>query len=321
MNIQGWEFDPALLPHWDNHTAFPHCEDHLFASPNGDAAALIYSVLEVGMLNYRGFCAIYHRKTEPILRLAIRYVNFWPFAHFSKDGNYVFLKAFYRGGVRFLLVLDIKREAYAVVPFSPPNISYTVTEEENGVFTLAFPEEQLRGNPALAEFNATRVDINGLKWRSWSALAEGGDLNLQERGWKFFFTSKEKIWRESLKQLELGALSSQQFVDLNRCKALYWIYPLRVDKYGHTQVMALANTDFDGQYIPVFSSYEAYVDYLACRGEAHLAVQIRRIRLKDLFAFLDSGYPQRDYGLVIDPHGEFIAIPPGMRITPKSLRY
>ena len=321
MNIQGWELDPSLLPHWDNHFAFPHCEDHLFESPDGEAAALIYSVLEVDMLNYRGFCAIYTRKTDPLLCLAIRFVNFWPYAHFSKDGNLIFLKVFYRGGVRFLLVLDRQRKAYAVVQFSPPNLSYTITEEGNGIFILTFPEEQLRSNPRLANFNAACVDISGLKWKSWEALAEGGELNLQERGLKFIFASKEKIWRESLKQLSLGALSDQQFVDLNRSKVLYWINPLRVDKYGHTQVMALANTDFDGRYVPVFSSYEAYVDYLESRGESHLVVQIRRIRLKNLFAFLDSGYPQRDYGLVIDPHGDFIAISPYLRVTPKSLRY
>lgn len=321
MNVQGWEFDPALLPHWDNRSVFPHCEDHLFESPDGEAAVLIYSVLEVRMMDCRGFCAVYRHKDEPALCLAIRFVNFWPFAHFSQDGNLVFLKASYRGGVRFLLALDTKREAYAVVPFSPPNISYTVVEEGGGIFTLVFPEEQLRGDPRLAELNATRVDVSRLKWRSWAALSEGGELNLQERGLKFFFASKERIWRESLRQLNLGALSGQQFLDLNRHKSLYWIYPLRVDKHGHTQVMALANTAFDGRYIPLFSSREAYVDYLACRGEAHLAGQIRRLRLREALAFLDAGYPQRDYGLVIDPHEDYILIPPGMRITPKSLRY
>ena len=321
MNIQGWELDPSLLPHWDNHSAFPHCEDHLFESPDGEAAALIYSVLEVGMLNYRGFCGIYTRKTEPLLCLAIRFVNFWPYAHFSKDGNLIFLKAFYRGGVRFLLVLDRQRKAYAVVQFSPPNLSYTITEEGNGIFILTFPEEQLRSNPRLANFNATCVDISGLKWKSWDVLAEGGELNLQERGLKFFYASKEKIWRESLKQLSLGAMSDQQFVDLNRSKALYWINPLRVDKYGHTYVAALANNDFDGQYIPVFTSRKACADYLTCRGEARFVESIRKTKLKDVFAFLDSGYPQRDYGLVIDPHGDFIAISPYLRVTPKSLRY
>ena len=70
--------------------------------------------------------------------------------------------------------------------------------------------------------------------------------------------------------------------------------------------------------MPVFSTLEACVDYLECRGEKQT---IYRKRVKDIMKFLDSGYPMRNYGVVIDPHLKFVAIPHTVRVTPKSLRY
>ena len=92
INIQGWVLRPEVLPYWDNHNAFPNCEDHLYESPDGGAAVLIYSVIEVGMMNYPGFGAVFCNKTELALLLAIRSVNFAPFAQYSRDGSLVFLK-------------------------------------------------------------------------------------------------------------------------------------------------------------------------------------------------------------------------------------
>ena len=321
MNIQGWELHPETLPHWDNRDIFPSCEDHLFESPDGDTATLIYSVIEARMLDYRGFCAVYRDKQSPKLLLSIRYVNFVPFAHYSKDGNVIFLKASYRGGKRFLLVLDLKKEAYAVIHFSPPCLGYGIREGDNRVFTVCFTDDQLRADERLAELDGTKIDSRELKWRKWTALAEGEDLNLQGRGLKCLFESKEKIWRESLKQVRLGCISAQEFVDVNRNKVLYWCSPFRMDAYGHVRIFALENPDMDGRYLPVFSSREACIDYLECRGEGKLSQGIRRSRLKDVMKFLDSGPTTRDCGVVVDPHEAFVAIPPGVRVTPNSLRY
>ena len=321
MNIQGWELQPEALPHWDSHDAFPSCEDHVYESSDGSVATLIYSVIEARMMDYWGFCAVYRDKQAPKLLLSIRFVNFVPFVHYSHDGNLVFLKASYRGGKRFLLVLNLEKQAYAVVHFSPPKLAYEIEEGDNGIFRACFPEVQLRGDQRLSALDRTEIDSRALKWRKWTPLSEGGDLNLQERGLKNLFESKEKIWRESLEQVRLGCISAREFVDRNRDKIVYWYSPFRRDAYGHVKVFAMENTDMDGRYLPVFSSREACVDFLECRGEAHLVGPIRRTRLKQVMRFLDSGYPTRDFGVVVDPHADFVAIPPGVRVTPKSLRY
>lgn len=321
MNIQSWELQPETLPYWDNHTAYPYCEDYLYESPDGNTAILIYSVIEARMSDYLGFCAIYRDQQTPELLLPIRSVNFTPFAQYSRDGNLVFLKACYRGGKRFLLVLDLQKKAYAVVHFAPPDLGYGIIEEPDGIFAVCFTEEQIHADGRLAELNRRAIDWRELKWRKWTPLAEGGELNLQERGLKYWFESKEKIWQESLKLVSLGCMSAQEFVDRNRDKVLYWYSPFRGDAYGHVKVFALENTDMDGRYLPVFSSREACVDYLECRGEAHLVGQIRRTRLHNVMKFLDASPFTHDYGVVVDPHETFVVIPPGVRVTPKSLRY
>lgn len=321
MNVQGWEIHPQKLPYWDNHRVFPYCEDHLYESPDGGSAVLIYSVIEVGMMNYQGFCAVYQNRTAPVLRLAIRCVNFAPFAQYSHDGALVFLKASYRRGKRFLLVLDLKKETYAVVHFSPSNMSYGIKEGDDGLFSVQYPDGQLRSDGCPTKLNGYGIDPRALTWRRWTPLAEGGELNLQERGLKYFFASKERIWRETLEQVSLGCISAQEFVDRNRNKALYWYSPFRADAYGHVKIMAMENTELPGRYLPVFSSRAACVDYLECRGETHTVEQIRKTSLKNVMRFLDANPMTRDYGVVVDPHEAFVAIPPGVRVTPGSLRY
>lgn len=321
MYIDGWELHAETLPYWENHQTFPYCEDHLFESPKGDTACLIYSVIEARMMDYWGFCAVYSGKQNPELRLSIRYVNFSPFAQYSKNGNFIFLKANYRIGKKFLLALNLEKEAYAIIHFSPPCIGYGIEEGDDGVFTVRFTDEQLRGDGRLPELDGTKIDLQKLKWHKWTALSEGDDLNLQERSLKCLFECKEKIWQESLKQVRLGCISAQEFVDRNRDKVLYWYSPFRKDAYGHVKAFALETPDMNGRYLPVFSTRETCVDYLESRGEAHLVGQIRRTRLKNVMKFLDENPFTRDYGVVVDPHEVFVAISPSVRVTPKSLRY
>jgi hypothetical protein len=278
-------------------------------------------VIEVSMMNYQGFCAIYRNKISPSLLLAIRSVTFSPFAQYSRDGNLVFLKASYRRGKRFLLAIDLRKAAYAVIHFSPSNMSYTLAEGDDGLFSIQYPDEQLRADGRLAKLIGMKIDCGELCWHRWAALAEGGDLNLQERGLKYFFASKERIWRETLEQVSLGCISAQEFVDRNRNKTLYWYSPFRTDDYGHIKVIVLENTELDGRFLPVFSSRAACVDYLECRGESHLIPQIRRTSLQSVMKYLDGHPLTRDYGVVVDPHEAFVAVPPGVRVTPKSLRY
>lgn len=115
MNIAGWEYGFESLPRWENREVMKDCKDYLTESGDASRACLIYSVTEVGMMNYLGFCAIFQNKENPELLLHIPYVNFEPYAKFSKDGKLLFLKALYRYGKRFILVIDPYGD-YVVIP-------------------------------------------------------------------------------------------------------------------------------------------------------------------------------------------------------------
>lgn len=317
MNIQGWEINEKILPHWDNRERIPYCEDYLFESPTADVACLIYSVAEVRMMDYRGFCAVYKNKQSPKLVLNVSYINFDPYVHFSRDGNLIFLKATYRTGKRFILVLDLIEKSYAVVHFSPAAL-YEIEELDNGVFDLFFDEITLKACPEAERFNHTKVDCKNLRFRKWDVLENGGELNLQQRGIKYFFKSKEKIWRESIDKLEAYAISAQEFVDLNRNKVLYYYSPFKTDKYGHTKLFSMQNDSIEGKYFPAFSSFASCMDYIKIKNEPHV---IFKAKLKDLMKMMDSNPYTHHLGIVIDPHTEFVAIPNTVRVTPKSLRY
>ena len=323
MDIKGWEIDCENLPHWKQSSTASHGSAgetpmFLLESPHADLACLFYATIEVRMTTYIGALALYQNKQTPELLLGIRYVYFDPYAYFSPDGKYVFLKASYRYGKRFVLVLNLEKKTYAIVHFSPRYAGYEFDSCGDEVFEIRFDEKSLEHDARLKKFNHTKVDCPKLKWKSWEDLANGEDLNLQRRGIAHFFKSKEKIWQESLEQLKLDAMSAQEFVDLNRDKFFYYFSPFKTDQYGHTKMYGLETTDFAGQYMPIFSTLEACIDYLECRGEKQA---VYKKRLKDIMAFLDSGYPMKNFGVVIDPHMEFIAIPPNVRVTPKSLRY
>lgn len=318
VNVQGWEIDKDALPKWsdEKHGTYPHYQ--MFESPGEQVACLIYSILEVRMCDYRGFCAVYQDKHAPELILPIRFMNFYPQVDFSADGNLIFLKACYRVK-RFLLILNVAQKAYAIVHFSPPDMGYRIQEKDEGIFMLVFDEKHLSQDDRLSHFHNTAVDSTRLRWRKWTDLANGEDLNLQERGVRFFFKSKEKIWQETKEQLGFGAMSGQEFVDINRDKVLYYFSPYSLDEYGHVKYEIMKNERYVGEFLPVFSTREACVDYMRLRG---IDKEIFKARMKNVMKYLDAHYPSKNWGIIIDPdHPDWIAIPSDTRVTPKSLRY
>lgn len=170
MDLQGWEIDGRKLPYWDNRDKFP-CTDHLFESPEVDAACLIYSVTEVSMMAYRGFCAVLGHKSAPELLLCVRHFNFEPYVRFSGDGELIFLKAHDRGGKRSVLVLNLKEKAYAIVPFSPPDSGYEIEERADGVFEACWDDAILARDERLARFDRFVIDRQRLRFRKWSDLS------------------------------------------------------------------------------------------------------------------------------------------------------
>ena len=318
MNINGWKFDPSVLPEWDVRSQ-AEVKDYLFESSHSDNAVLIYSeVHNRGEVRYWGQGAVYENKKSPELLLSIRYLGFYPYSFFSTDGNLIFLKAFTRYGIRFVLVLNLAEKAFAIFNYGPPNINYKVEDKGEGFFELVFDEEELAVDSTLEAFNRTEIDCGKLIFKSWTALSEGGDLNIQERGLKYFFANKKKIWNDSLEKFKLGGMSPQLFVDLNRDMPLYYINVFKVDEYGHTKLLALENPDVGGKFFPVFTTLEGCIEFLR---RNKIESKIFRSRMKNIMKMMDRGYPLHRLGMVIDPYGYSISLPRGLRVTPKCLRY
>lgn len=318
MNISGWEFDFESLPRWDNRETMLDCKDYLYESPDATYACLLYSVTEVGMLNYRGFCAILQGKNAPELLLHIPYVNFEPYAKFSKDGKLLFLKALYRYGKRFILVLNLEKSKYAVVHFCAP-VWYELEESDGGMFRITFDKEQTKDDRRIQRIKNTLIDTEQLNWRKWKPLAEGGELHLQRRGgWRDRFKSPDKIWEETIDLAISEQISVQEFVDLNQKKTLYYFVPFTQNENGKWFSNAMKNDQYPGDFQPAFTTLEACRSYLELKRMQHVII---KGDLKGLMKSMDSHPLTRDWGVVIDPYGDFIGIPPGIRITPKSLRY
>ena len=318
MNISGWEYDFESLPRWENRAVMFDCQDYLFESPDASRACLIYSVSEVGMMNHIGFCAIFQNKAAPELLLHIPYVNFMPQAKFSKDGNLLFLRASYRYGKRFILVLDLRAQKYAIVHFCAP-VWYELVETESGLFQITFDTERNKDDRRIKHIKNTLIDPEALQWRKWKPLAEGGDLRLRQRGgWRDRFKSPEQIWEETLDLAISQQIGNQEFVDLNRKKTLYYFVPFTQKENGKWSSNAMKNDQIPGDFQPAFTTPEACQSYLEQNGMQHVII---KGTLQKMMKSMDSNPFTHHWGVVIDPYGDFVAIPGYIRVTPKSLRY
>ena len=177
MNLKGWEYEYESLPYWKNHKEI-FCTDEIFEAPHPvDMACVIYSIAEVSMLNYLGFCAILSQKSQPVLQLSIVGMNFSPYAFFSSDGNYLFLKAMHRKRSAFILILDLVKKTYAVEPFASSTLDYTINELSSDEFEILFSEAALKSNPNREYWNHKKIVLPQKRWHPWSDLEAGGELN------------------------------------------------------------------------------------------------------------------------------------------------
>ena len=200
MNIDGWSYDFSSLRNWDIREKIPYVTDKIFESPNGEVACLLYSVAEVSALDYRGFLALFENKESPRLLLCANYINFYNFAYFSESGRFLLLKAIYRTGKHFVLVIDLSEKKYAIFNSVPYGncCSFKESETEFGVFEMIVDKSCFGENVNTAYIRNETIDIKELQFKDWSNLENGEDLNLQERSFLNLFTSREKIWRESI---------------------------------------------------------------------------------------------------------------------------
>lgn len=324
MNINGWEYDFSTMKHWDVRDKMPYVTDKIFESPNKDVACLLYSIAEVRMLDFRGFFALFENKDEPKLLLCVDYINFYEFAYFSDSGRFLFLKATYRTDKHFVLILDLSEKKYAVVNSVPFGncCSFKESETEFGVFEMCVDKSCFGSNVNTAYIKNEMIDIKELQFKDWSDLENGEDLNLQERSFFNIFKSREKIWRESIEKVLAQKMNAQEFVDRNKDKVLYFIPPYGINPKGRLEPIPIYNTAISGKFIAVFTTQKKAQEYAYMRYEADSKVPIYKKKFKDIMKILDRDLLIRDWGVAVDPFSEeWVAIPSGVRPTPKSLRY
>lgn len=132
------------------------------------------------------------------------------------------------------------------------------------------------------------------------------------------FFRKFRTWDTSVKQLQNGEISVQEFVNAHEKKVLYHSTPFFENGSGnHPNV--LHTSDSDVMYFPAFTCISALREHMAAIGCANYV--IIKGDLKSVLASLDAHPLLQEWGVVIDPQSAHpTELPPGIRVQPKCLR-
>lgn len=169
FDINGWRYDFASLPLWQERASIPWCTYKIFEDAEHDTACLLYGVVEERMLAYFGFCAVFRNKSDPVCDAAftgikVRQQN----PAFSKDGRFLLLSAVYRGkGV--ILVLDLKNRKYALAELPDLTPVREITEEDADIFSYRFYETAME-KKLIRSFFKKKIRISKLSFDSWDAI-------------------------------------------------------------------------------------------------------------------------------------------------------
>ena len=132
----------------------------------------------------------------------------------------------------------------------------------------------------------------------------------------FFWKSNK--WDTSVKKLQNGEISIQEFVTANEKKTLYYSTPFFENEKGQYPNVLQTN-DSDILFFPAFSNISDLEEHMKTIGcTKHLAI---KGDLKGVLDSLDSHPLIQAWGVVIDPHtSNSIGLPPKTRVQPKRLR-
>ena len=125
-------------------------------------------------------------------------------------------------------------------------------------------------------------------------------------------------WNESVKKLQNGEISIQEFVNTNEKKTLYHSTPFFENESG-PHPNALQTNDSDIMFFPAFSNISDLKEHMTAIGcTKHLVI---KGTLKSVLDSLDSHPLLQEWGVVIDPQSPAsIGLPPKIRVQPKCLR-
>ena len=170
-----WKFDFSSLPHWDNREEVL-VYDEFFEIPQNDTLCCIYSIAEVGMLNYRGFLAILKNKSEPFLFLNIAEgFNFVPNFSVSKDGNLIFLVPNIYCKKRMMsrrpmLIINLRKNSFAYIDTNNTNPCFKVVEIKKNLFAIDADKHQIKYDERLRKFSRRKIMPCFFKWYDLSEL-------------------------------------------------------------------------------------------------------------------------------------------------------
>ena len=132
------------------------------------------------------------------------------------------------------------------------------------------------------------------------------------------FFRKSNKWDTSVKKLQNGEISIQEFVTANEKKTLYYSTPFFENEKGQYPNVLQTN-DSNIMFFPAFSNISDLEEHMKKIGcTKHLAI---KGDLKGVLDSLDSHPLIQTWGVVIDPHtSNSIGLPPKTRVQPKCLR-
>ena len=123
---------------------------------------------------------------------------------------------------------------------------------------------------------------------------------------------RKKIRLTRIEDFEAGAISAQEFADLNATATVYYSTPFGEDRAGRTQLWVLSNRENDLQHYPAFTDKASCNRFLAAIGRQ--GFPIIEGDLRTLLDSLDSHEMLVSLGVVIDPQSDHpVAIDPGVR--------
>lgn len=131
--------------------------------------------------------------------------------------------------------------------------------------------------------------------------------------------SQAKKWNNSVQKLNDHEITLQQFVDLNKKKALYYSTPIGIDEEGKRFLCTWKNDTSEYSYFPVFTAKDTCKCYYnsVTRG----GYSIMKGDLSHALHFLDLHPVFSEWGIVIALNNQkCINIPPHIRVSKKSVQ-
>ena len=131
-----WKYDFFTLPQWKNRSEIPYVYDAFLSFEKADLLFCVTSVVEVSMMNYRGFLSILENKASPRVVFTSRQGRFGPNLYGSAGEEYLCFEAFCAGRGSVMLLYSVSRKAFAVLERPSGSLAGARFSEDEETVTL-----------------------------------------------------------------------------------------------------------------------------------------------------------------------------------------